>query len=99
MGTIPSDSFFLATIQLMHRGVHRTNESLGHGMPRSASDRRRWLGIDLPGPLEKRVEIDDHVWPIWKVWRTQACSAERPMPPAVAERLDPDETLVALRSK
>jgi hypothetical protein len=69
---------------------------VGHGMPRSARDRRRWLGIDPPGPLEKRVKVDDHQWPIWKVWRTQRRSRTRPLPPAVGERLDPDETLVAL---
>jgi len=76
--------------------ARRNGVVVGHGMPRSARDRRRWLGIDPPGPLEKRVKLDDKPWPIWKVWRTQPGSTERPLPPAVAERLDPDETLVAL---
>jgi hypothetical protein len=76
--------------------ARRNGIVVGYGMPRSARDRRRWLGIDPPGPLEKRVKLDDDHWPIWKVWRTQRSSTERRLPPAVAERLDPDETLVAL---
>ena len=76
--------------------------NLGWGMPRSARDRSRWLGLVPPGPLEKRVsfELDGATreLPLWKVWRTlyELQITTEDLPAAIAERLDADERLEAL---
>jgi hypothetical protein len=75
-------------------------EGIRWGVPRSARDRRRWLGLTPPGALEKRIpfqhEGTERQWPVWKVWQT-AVGASRvtDVPQAVLEALSPDETLEA----
>ncbi len=71
---------------------------VGHGLPTSGRERRRWLGLTPPGPLEKRIPFEGRSWPVWKVWGAlyeRGLTKER-LPPLIAERLDPDETFEAL---
>jgi hypothetical protein len=43
-------------------------------MPYDVQFRRRWLGLDAPGELEKRHAFrtggTSHDWPLWKIWKT-----------------------------
>jgi hypothetical protein len=42
-------------------------------MPYDVQFRRRWLGLDAPGELEKRHPFrangTTHDWPLWKIWK------------------------------
>ena len=42
----------------------------GHGLPASGAVRRRWMGIDPPGPLDRRVEsAGAPAVPLWRAWQ------------------------------
>ncbi|HEY3818799.1 MAG TPA: hypothetical protein VGL81_16625 [Polyangiaceae bacterium] len=70
-------------------------DGIGWGVPRSGRDRRRWLGLTAPGPLEKRLEAQRN-WPVWRVWLDRvAQSASADFPPAVVAALSADEVLEA----
>jgi hypothetical protein len=74
----------------------------GHGLPSSVRLLRRWLGVDPPGVLERRVPwthegvaVD---WPLWKVWREspeEALEHNQGIPLALMERLGPAELIEA----
>ena len=75
-------------------------EGIRWGVPRSARDRRRWLGLTPPGALEKRISFShegtERQWPVWKVWQTAVGSSDvTNFPPAVLQALSPDEMLEA----
>ncbi|WP_437288311.1 HEAT repeat domain-containing protein [Sorangium sp. So ce406] len=70
-------------------------KGLGWGVPPSARDRRRWLGVSPPGPLEKALEVPGvGSVPLWYGWR-KITQPEGDWPPALVwgalspvERLD-----------
>ncbi|MBN2492959.1 MAG: hypothetical protein JXR96_00105 [Deltaproteobacteria bacterium] len=45
----------------------------GHGLPAAGRPRRRWLGLEPPGPLDENVELEldgeRKVLPVWYAWR------------------------------
>jgi len=59
----------------------------GYGLPKCGPFRRRWLGLDPAGPLERRVEVmlrDENVeLPVWAAWRRLQYAGEggSPVPP------------------
>lgn len=42
---------------------------LSRGIPAEVYDRRRWLGLEPPGPMEREVELEEdgkrRKWPVW----------------------------------
>jgi hypothetical protein len=51
---------------------------LSHGIPAEVRDRRRWLGLEPPGPMERVVEVDVlgqlRKWPVWLCLNVQQAS-------------------------
>ncbi|WP_437627108.1 HEAT repeat domain-containing protein [Sorangium sp. So ce1151] len=45
----------------------------GLGLPACGASRRRWIGLEPPGPLERHVEVeiagDRKALPVWRAWR------------------------------
>ena len=66
------------------------------GIPESGRDRRRWLGIDPPGPLEKIVSYGKAKLPLWKAWREEIANGDRQLPKFVEAALTPLELAEAL---
>ncbi|MEZ4228217.1 MAG: hypothetical protein R3B89_03570 [Polyangiaceae bacterium] len=79
-------------------GRHGLNV-VGSSAPHGLVERRRWLGLDPPSPLE--LELDTKLdgkavkWPVWRVWRhikqTQSSTLEIPEP--ISDRASPEECL------
>ena len=66
-------------------------------LPTSAAGRRRWLGIDPPGPLDVRVPADGGEAPLWQVLQARAQGAGPGVVPAEPIRgLPPAERLAAI---
>ena len=71
-------------------------EGIGWGIPSSGRVRRRWLGVDPPGPLEKLVTHKGRATPLWKVWRELYSDAKDGIPTFVRKQLTPIELAHAL---
>lgn len=41
----------------------------GHRLPASGACRRRWIGVDPPGPIDRYVEHKGILVPLWRAWR------------------------------
>ncbi|MGK3971058.1 HEAT repeat domain-containing protein [Sorangium sp. So ce118] len=45
----------------------------GLGLPACGASRRRWIGLEPPGPLERHVEVEiagqRRTLPVWRAWR------------------------------
>ncbi len=62
----------------------------GHGLPASGAIRRRWAGIDPPGPLDRRLApASGPAAPLWRVWQKRL-----PEPGDFSSPLDRWEALV-----
>lgn len=51
----------------------------GYGLPASGPVRRRWLGLDPPGLMERLVEFEGRSEPLYWVWRSQTIGSP-PLP-------------------
>lgn len=66
----------------------------GHGLPAAGRSRRRWLGLEKGGILEREVEIqlggETERLPLWRAWTAlyHARQFGRPMPTALAASLE-----------
>ncbi len=74
----------------------------GNGLPSSPRLLRRWLGVDPPGPLERRIPWTHEgvavQWPLWKVWLSspdEALEYGQGVPLVVTEHLAPAEVIEA----
>jgi hypothetical protein len=51
---------------------------LSYGIPAEVFDRRRWLGLEPPGPMERVVEVEVlgklRTWPVWLCLKVQQAS-------------------------
>jgi hypothetical protein len=51
---------------------------LSYGIPEELRDRRRWLGLERPGPMERVVTVDvlgkQRTWPVWLCLKVQQAS-------------------------
>ncbi|XXX81732.1 hypothetical protein WMF30_23520 [Sorangium sp. So ce134] len=51
----------------------------GLGLPACGASRRRWIGLEPPGPLERRIEIEiggeRKALPVWRAWKELALLA------------------------
>ena len=62
----------------------------GHRLPASGAVRRRWIGLDAPGPLDRRVEsAGGPAAPLWRVWQKRM-----PEPADFSSPLDRWQSLV-----
>lgn len=64
-----------------------------HAIPQTAALRRRWLGIDPPTILERRVSFtrgnETVSWPLWRVWRElQTTGREDDIPRTVPDDVE-----------
>lgn len=74
----------------------------GFGMPSTPRFLRRWLGLDPPGALERRIPWEHEgrsvEWPVWYAWKNapdEALEAGQGIPEALLERLTPAEVIEA----
>ncbi len=74
----------------------------GFGMPSTPRFLRRWLGLDAPGALERRIAWEHEgrsvEWPVWYAWKSapdEALEAGQGIPEALLERLTPAEVIEA----
>ncbi len=83
---------------LLREGV----DAGGNGLPSSKRLLRRWLGVDPPGALERRVPWTHEgvavEWPLWKVWLAQpdeALEFGQGIPLVLMEHLTPAQVIEA----
>jgi hypothetical protein len=43
----------------------------GFCLPASGAVRRRWIGLDPPGPLDRRTDVRGKSVPVWRAWCTR----------------------------
>lgn len=74
----------------------------GAGMPSTPRFLRRWLGLDAPGVLERRIAWTHEgravTWPLWYAWRhadDATLEAGQGIPEALLARLTPAEVIEA----
>lgn len=101
----------LALFEALDDDQRRVAEAIGHrrdlgvggfGMPSSPRLLRRWLGLDPPGALERRISWEHEgrtvEWPVWYAWKSapdEALEAGQGIPEALLERLTPAEVIEA----
>jgi len=61
----------------------------GHRLPASGASRRRWLGLDAPGPLDRLAQHKGASLPLWRVWHDRQLTPED-----FASRLDYWQSLI-----
>ncbi len=77
----------------------------GFGLPAAGRTRRRWLGLDAPGPLEQEIEVKvdgkARRWPVWRAFVGLHKRFAAPFPEPIEQALsglDRWEALVLLYS-